>query len=145
VRPVLVVVGLVLAQDLPQAGRVPDKYAVRELAAASADPVFGDGVHAGCPDAAEHGPDPGVGEERIERARELAVAVADHESDPVRLVADVHDQVPGLLGSPFPGGMQRDAEDLDAPGRVLDDGQDIGPGAIEQVDGEEGRARIASA
>jgi len=41
--------------------------------------------------------------------------------------------------------MQRDAEDLDAPGRVLDDGQDIGLGAIEQVGREEGRARIASA
>jgi hypothetical protein len=33
--------------------------------------------------------------------------------------------------------MQGDAEDSDAPGRVLDYGQDVGLGAVEQVDGEE--------
>jgi hypothetical protein len=38
------------------------------------------------PDAAERCPDPG--------------AVADHELDPVGLVAEIHDQVAGLLGSP---------------------------------------------
>jgi hypothetical protein len=44
VRPVLIVVGLVLAQDLSQMGLVPDQSAVQELAAASPDPAFGDGV-----------------------------------------------------------------------------------------------------
>jgi len=44
VRPVLIVVGLVLAQDSPQVGLVSDECAVQELAAASADPAFGDGV-----------------------------------------------------------------------------------------------------
>src|ERR1017187_4525047 len=39
VRPVLVVVGLVLGQDPPQMVLVPDQGAVRELAAACADPV----------------------------------------------------------------------------------------------------------
>jgi len=39
VRPVLIMVGLVLAQDLPQMGLVPDQGAVQELAAASPDPV----------------------------------------------------------------------------------------------------------
>ena len=33
--------------------------------------------------------------------------------------------------------MEGDAEDADAPGRVLDYGQDVGLGAVEQVDGEE--------
>jgi hypothetical protein len=33
--------------------------------------------------------------------------------------------------------MQGDSEDADAPGRVLDHGQDIGAGAVEQVGGEE--------
>jgi hypothetical protein len=63
----------------------------------------------------------------------------------VCLLAEVHDQVAGLLGGPFPGGMQGDAEDADAPGRVLDHGQDRGLGAIEQASREESRARIASA
>ena len=39
VRPMLVVVGLVLAQDAPQMVLVPDEGAVQKLAAASPDPV----------------------------------------------------------------------------------------------------------
>src|ERR1022692_2661672 len=58
VWPVLIVVGLVIAQDPPQMGLVPDEGAVQEFAAASPDPAFGDRVHAGCPDVAGHGPDP---------------------------------------------------------------------------------------
>jgi hypothetical protein len=53
------------------------------------------------------------------------------------LFAEVHDQVAGLLAGPFPSGVQRDAEDADAPRRVLDHGQDVGLGAVEQVDREE--------
>jgi hypothetical protein len=44
VRAVLIVMGLVLAQDPPQMGQVPDEGPVEEFAAASADPAFGDGV-----------------------------------------------------------------------------------------------------
>ena len=71
VRSVLIVVGLVLAQDLPQMGLVPDEGAVQEFAAASADPAFGDRVHAGRLDVAEHRPDPGVGEDGVERDGEV--------------------------------------------------------------------------
>jgi predicted nucleic acid-binding protein len=46
VRPVLIVMGLVLAQDPPQMGLGPDEGAVQKLAAASLDPAFGDRVHA---------------------------------------------------------------------------------------------------
>jgi hypothetical protein len=48
--------------------------------------------------------------------------VADHELDPVRLLAEVHQQVAGLLGGPVPGGMQSDSENPDAPADVLDHG-----------------------
>jgi hypothetical protein len=42
VRPVLIVVGLVLVQDLPQMVLIPDQGAVEKLAAASAvDEIFG--------------------------------------------------------------------------------------------------------
>jgi hypothetical protein len=70
-RPVLIVVALVVAQDPPHMGLVPDEGAVQELAAASADPAFGDGVHAGRPDVAEHGLDAGVGEDDVERGDEV--------------------------------------------------------------------------
>src|SRR5450631_686826 len=114
-------VGLVLAQDLPQMVLIPDEGTVEQLAPASADPAFGYRVHPGRLHVAEHGPDPGTGEDRVERGRVVRAAVADHELDPVCLLAEVHDQVASLLGGPFPGGMQGDSEDADAPGGVLDD------------------------
>jgi hypothetical protein len=41
----------------------------------------------------------------------------------VRLLAKIHHQVAGLLGGPFSGGMQGDADDADAPGCALDYGR----------------------
>jgi hypothetical protein len=38
------------------------------------------------------------------------------------LVAEVHDQVAGLLRGPFARGIQGDAKDADAPAGVLDHG-----------------------
>jgi hypothetical protein len=99
VRPVLVVVGLVVAQDPPQMVLVPDQGAVQELAAASPDPAFGDRVHAGRPHVAQHGPDAGVGEDGVECGGEVGAVVADHERDSVRLLAEVHEQVAGLAGA----------------------------------------------
>jgi hypothetical protein len=61
------------------------------------------------------------------------------------VVAEIKDQVAGLLGGPFPGWMQGEFEDVDAAGCVVDRGQDVGLRAVEQVDGEESRARIAPA
>src|ERR1039458_5887727 len=59
------------------------------------------------------------------------------ELDPVRLIAEVHEKVAGLLCGPFPGWVQCYSEDADPPGRVLDHGQDVGLGAVKQVGGEE--------
>ena len=44
VRPVLIVVDLVLAQDPPQMSLVPDEGSVQQLVTASPDPAFGDRV-----------------------------------------------------------------------------------------------------
>jgi hypothetical protein len=49
-------------------GLVPYEGAVHELTAASADPPFGDCVHARRPNVAEHGLDPGAGEDRSNAA-----------------------------------------------------------------------------
>ena len=118
-------------------GLVPDEGAVQELTSASADPAFGDRVHTGRPDVAEHGPDPGVSEDGVECGGEVRAAVADHEPDPICPVAKVHDQVACLLGGPRAGWMQSHSEDADAPRRVLYYGKDIGLGAVEQADAEE--------
>ncbi|MDQ6740268.1 MAG: hypothetical protein M3021_07855 [Actinomycetota bacterium] len=112
-------------------GLVPDEGSVQQFAAASPDPAFGDRVHAGRPDVAGHGPDAGVGEDRVERGSEVRSAVADHELDPVRLLTEVHEEVACLLGGPFPGWVQGDSEDADAPGRVFYHRQDVGLCAVE--------------
>jgi hypothetical protein len=55
----------------------------------------------------------------------------------VRLLAEFHEEVACLLGGPFPGRMPRDSEDADTPGRVFYHRQDVGLGAVEQVDCKE--------
>jgi hypothetical protein len=130
-------IGLVLAQDPPQMVLIPGEGAVEKLAPAPPDPAFGYRVHARRPDVAEHGPDPRIREDRVERSRIVRSAIADHELDPVRLLAEIHDQVPGLLRGPRPGRVQGDPEDADAPGGVLDHGQDVSLRAVQQVRGEE--------
>jgi hypothetical protein len=88
VRPVLIVMGLVLAQDLPQMVQVPDQGAVEKLAAASPDPAFGDRVHPWRLDVAEYGPDSGIGEDGGERSGVVRAAVAGHELDVVGLLTE---------------------------------------------------------
>src|SRR6516225_236559 len=80
---------LVLAQDPPQMVLIPDEGAVKKLAATSADPAFGDRVHPGRADVAEHGPDPGISQGRVERSRVVRATVADQELDPVCLPCGV--------------------------------------------------------
>ena len=89
-------VDLVLAQDPPQMSLAPDEGSVQQPATASPNPAFGDRVHTGRPDIAEHRPDTSVGEDSVERAGEVRSAVADHELDPVRLLTEVHEEVAGL-------------------------------------------------
>jgi hypothetical protein len=73
----------------------------------------------------------------VEKEKEQLERALARPVDPVRLLVKVHEEVAGLLGGPFPGGMEGDTEDADAPGRVLDNGPDVGLGAVEQVDREE--------
>jgi hypothetical protein len=117
-------------------GLVPDEGSVQELAAASSDPAFGDRVHARRRHVAEHSPDAGVGEDGVERGGEVRAAVADHELDPVRLLTEVQRRLQACWWS-TPGGVRRDSEDADAPGRVFYHRQHVSLGAVEQVDCEE--------
>ena len=51
---------------------------------------------------------------------ELAVAVADQEPELLGLLAEVHEQVAGLLGDPGAGGMGGDAGEVHAAVAVFD-------------------------
>jgi hypothetical protein len=65
--------------------------------------------------------------------------VSDEEFDPANRLVEVHEQVPELLGDPRMRGVSGGAEDVDAPGGVLDHGHHVGLGAVEQVHREEVR------
>jgi hypothetical protein len=55
-----------------------------------------------------------AGEHGIENAGELAVAVPDQERELIRAIAEIHHQIPWLLGNPGTGGVGGDAQQVDA-------------------------------
>jgi hypothetical protein len=65
------------------------------------------------------------GEDSVERRGELAVPVTDQEPEPAGALAEVHEQVAGLLGSPASGRMGGNAQDVHGPGLHLHDEQDV--------------------
>jgi hypothetical protein len=64
-------------------------------------------------------------EDRVERGGEFAVPVADQEPEPVRAIAEVHQQVAGLLRDPGAGGVGGDPGDVHAATVVLDYDEDV--------------------
>jgi hypothetical protein len=122
---------------------VPDQHAVEQLVAAGLDPPFHDRIHSRHADAAEHGLDPGVGEDGVEQGGVFAVPVADEVLDWAAGVFDIHDQVAGGLRHPGCGRRRGSAEDAYAAGGVLDDGQDVQSDSgerdgFEEVGGDDG-------
>jgi hypothetical protein len=104
---------------------VPDQRAVEQLAAAGPHPAFHDRIHPRHLDTATHDLDPRVGQNGVEQRRVLPIAVSDQVPD-VRLgVVQVHDEVAGGLGDPRCSWVGGGAEDADAAGGVLDDGEDV--------------------
>lgn len=59
--------------------------------------------------------------------------------DRLSVIAEIHQQVPSHLRHPPAIRVGGHAEDPDPAGRMLNDGQDVGVGAVEEVDGEEVR------
>jgi hypothetical protein len=86
--------------------------------------------------------DVGAGEHGVEGGGELGISVADQEPELGSAVAEVDQQVAGLLGDPGPRGMGGDPGEVHATSAVLDhdeqveaaeqDGVDVG-----EVDGED--------
>src|SRR5207247_7130229 len=84
-----------------------------------------------------------VFEDRVEGGRVPAVPVADQVLHRGVGVLEIHQKVSGQLCGPGRGGVGDGTEDTDAAGGVLDDGEDVQPGAgqgpgFEEVGGEDG-------
>jgi hypothetical protein len=81
------------------------------------------------------------------RLEVLIVPVADQEPKLFGAVAEVHEQVAGLLGHPGPGGIGGDSGDVHAAAAVLDHDEDVEAAQEDGVDvGEvDGEDRVAPA
>jgi len=92
-----------LLQDLLEVAGSGDQEVVEAFPAQGADEPFGDRVRPRCSGRGADDADVGTGEHCVERGRELAVPVADQQPEPVGAIAEIHQQVAGLLGDPVPG------------------------------------------
>jgi len=128
---VIVVVAFELVQYGCGVSTVDDQEVVEEFAADRADEAFGDCVRPWCPRRGLDDPDVGGGEDGIEGGGELAVSVADEESEAAVGVVEVDEQVASQLSEPCSGGVGGDAEDVHAAGGVLDEEE-----RVEAVQGD---------
>jgi hypothetical protein len=98
---------------------VDGQSSVEQFAAAGPYPTFHHRIHPGHPDAAEHNIDSGVGEDRVEQGRVLAVPVTDQLPHRASRVFQVHHQVAGGLGHPASGRVRGGTEDPDPAAGVV--------------------------
>jgi hypothetical protein len=129
-----------LAQGVEQVALVPYEGAVQQFASAGLYPALHDGVHPGHPDTALDDSQSGIGQHGVEGLGELGVPVTNQEPGPAVHVVKVHDEVASELHHPCCGGVCGGAQELNAPGGVLDDREDVqaGPGqraGLEEVAG----------
>jgi hypothetical protein len=132
-----VVEGLVFGQDAEQVSEVPHKSPVQKSGSDGSVPALLDRVHAWGLDGRGDDLDVGGPGHGIERRDELWPAIPHEELEPICVVFEVHQGVAGHLDGPLSGGVAGGAEDPDPPGGMLDHREDVGGGAVEQVDGEE--------
>ena len=111
-RPLQVVVRGILGQHPAEVPLAEDQHAVGQLGPHCQYEAFGEAVRARTLRRDLDHVDARVCEHRIERGRELSGPIADQESEPRDVFAEVHHEVAGLLGGPGPVGMRGHAEDV---------------------------------
>src|SRR3954452_7896424 len=104
-----------------------DQYAVGEFGADGQYEAFGEAVRPRTARRDLDHLDTGIGQHCVERGRELPGTVANQEPEPADLLAEVHDEVAGLLGRPGPVGVRGDAEDVQLAVADLEGEQDVEP------------------
>ena len=131
-----VVVPDVAVEDAKEVAAAGDQEMVQAFPAHGTDPALGNGVGVRgldrCTDDLRTNRVPDV----IEGPGELAIAVADQESEAALLIKLAKD-IPGLLGDPGAGGVGADTSEVDSSGVQLDEEQHIQPLQEHGVHGEE--------
>jgi hypothetical protein len=94
----------VLVQHGRKVARSGDQQVVEAFAAQRADPAVRNGVCARCSHRGAEDADVGAGEYSVEGGGVLGISVADQELELLGAVAEVHEQVAGLLVTHAPVG-----------------------------------------
>jgi hypothetical protein len=89
-----------------------DEHSVGDLGSGGQHESFGEAVRPRTPRRDLDHLDARVRQDRVERRRELPGAIADEEPELGGMVAEVHDEVTGLLGGPRSVGMCGHAQDV---------------------------------
>jgi hypothetical protein len=129
-----VVVLEVLLQYYGEVAWSGDQQVVEAFAAQGADEAFRDGVGSRCSNWGADDADVGAGEHGVEGGGELAVSVADQKPKPAGLVAEIDEEVAGLLGDPVPGGVGGDPGEVHPAGAVLDHDEQVEASEEDGVD-----------
>jgi hypothetical protein len=103
-RPRGVVVRGVPGEDPAQVSLTEDQHPVGDLGPHCQDEAFGEAVRPWTLRRDLDHLDAGARQDRIERRCELPGQVADEEPEPGGMLAEVRDEVAGLLGRPGPAG-----------------------------------------
>ena len=104
-RPPGVVMGRVHGKYPTQVLLAEDQHPVGDLGPDGQDEPFGETIRTRTPRRDLEHLDARARQDRVERRGELPSAVADEEPEPVGVLAEVHQQVAGLLSGPRPVGM----------------------------------------
>jgi hypothetical protein len=106
---------------------------------------FGEAVRSRTPRRNLYGVDARAGQDGIERRGELTSAVADEEPEPGGMVAEVHQEVAGLLGGPRSSSVTGRPEDVHVAAVDFQGEEDVDPFEgdcavdVEEVHGQHGR------
>ena len=122
--PAVIVTG-VLGKDVAQVPLTEDQHPVGDLGPGREHEPLRVGVRQGTPRLDLHDGHAGVGEDRVEGRGELPTPISDQDLKVVDAVAEVKQEVAGLLGGPRPVGIGGDPEDVHVPGSDLHDEEDM--------------------
>src|SRR6476620_3433213 len=111
-RSLPVVMHRIPGEHTAQVSIAEDQHSVGDLGTYCQHEAFGVAVRAWTPRRDLDHLDAGVRQDRVERRRELAGAIADEEPETGGMAAEVHDEVAGLLCRPGPIGMPGHAQDM---------------------------------
>lgn len=127
----------ILGQHLLQVTLIHDEYPIQTLATHTANPSLTDRVRPRSLDRAPHDVDADRREHRIERGRELRVAVTDQKPQTVHATIKLHQQIPDLLNHRLRSRMSGHPCNMDTTTVVFNKEQHVQPAQQHSVDVEE--------